>query len=68
MTVTTEAAMSNNDVVPFYAAETAAILEGLLTQDDLARLGPQERAEYYLRVCQIVEDIRFNCAHGNDWT
>jgi len=49
-----ETDMSNNNVVPFYPQETAAILERLLTQGDLARLGAHERTEYYLRVCQSL--------------
>lgn len=44
--------MSN--IIPFNPQEAAAILERLLAQGDLSRLGPQDRAEYYMRVCHSV--------------
>jgi hypothetical protein len=42
------------NVVPFYPEQAAAILERLIVQGDLSRLTPEERATYYLRVCQSV--------------
>lgn len=44
--------MSN--IIPFNPQEAAAILERLLAQGDLSRLGPQDRATYYMRVCHSV--------------
>jgi hypothetical protein len=43
-----------NDLAPFTAAKAYEIMEAVLIRGDLSRLTHQERASYYVRVCESV--------------
>lgn len=44
----------SGDVIPFTASQAGEIMEQVLIRGDLARLEPEDRARYYVRVCQSV--------------
>jgi hypothetical protein len=43
-----------DELAPFTPAKAYEIMEAVLIRGDLSRLNPQERANYYVRVCQSV--------------
>src|SRR5262249_20849314 len=46
--------MSERSIAPREAASQADLIEQVLTAGDLSRLGPEQRASYYVKVCQSL--------------
>jgi hypothetical protein len=44
--------MPQNEVAP--SQDAGALIESVITKGDLARLSPQERTQYYIKVCESV--------------
>lgn len=44
--------MPQNEVAP--SSDPGALIESVITKGDLARLSPQERTQYYVKVCESV--------------
>jgi hypothetical protein len=44
--------MPQNEVAP--SPDPGSLIESVITKGDLARLSPQERTQYYIRVCESV--------------
>ena len=44
--------MAQNELAP--SQDPGALIESVITKGDLARLSPQERTQYYIRVCESV--------------
>ena len=46
--------MSERSIAPREAASQADLIEQVLTAGDLSRLGPEQRASYYVKVCESL--------------